>query len=391
VRIAIVGNFGLSGNQTMAVRALPIARALAGRGHQVRIALPVRRDADCETFEERHDVDVRLAGRPGIAPFSYLWQVVVLTWLCLRWRPNVVYCFKPIAHSGAVLVLFRFLRALGLFRGTIALDTDDWEGDGGWNEKQPFPRWLKRLISWQEIVSLQRADVVTAASLELVKLAGQCGARRVVYLPNCLDPQPRRVENPLRDEARPAAPAKPPRVLVYTRFVEYRLDRLVRTFQAIAERIPDVVFVVVGTGLRAEEEELRQLLGERGLATRAAVTGWAQPDELPGYFAASDIALYLLDDNLLNRTKCPMKLLELTAAGVPVVADRVGQASEYLLDGKTGVLVAPGDVEAMADAAAALIEDSARRLAMAEAGRSEAPRRWTWEVWMPALASALGL
>lgn len=389
MRIAIVGNFGLTGNQTMAFRALPLAEALAGRGHLVRMVLPVRRAGDGAPVKCA-GVDIRYAGRPVAGLLGYLWQVAVLAWLSIRWRPDVVYCFKPIAHSGTVLAIFQLLRRLGLFHGVIALDTDDWEGDGGWNERQPFPDWLKRAVSWQERRSLRSADAVTAASLELVKLASTCGARKVAYVPNCLN-EILPVTAEAGESSRWPGGGTGPRVLVYTRFVEYRLERLLESFEAILTHLPLTTFLVAGTGLREEEQELIHLIERRGLTSRVGVAGWVLPEEKPGLFGAADIALYLLDDNLLNRTKCPMKLLELTAAGVPVVADRVGQAAEYILDGKTGLLVSPGDVGAMGRAAVSLLSDSDSRLRMAEAARTEASRRWTWEAWLPEVEGALGL
>ena len=390
MRIAIVGNFGLTGNQTMASRALPIAEVLASRGHRVRLALPIRRHGDGVRVK-RPGIEVVYAGRPLAGPFGYPWQVLVLVWLSLRWRPHVVYVFKPIAHSGAVLEVFRLLRLIGVFRGTIALDTDDWEGDGGWNEKQPFPGWVKRVIAWQEKRSLRNADVVTAASLELANLAERCGARRVVYLPNCLAEVPQAALK-AGDPARWPGDGAGPRVLVYTRFVEYRLERLIAVLEAILARVPAATVVVAGTGLNREEEELKRLMRQGGLASHVRITAaWVGPDDKSALFGAADVALYLLDDNLLNRTKCPVKLLELTAAGVPIVVDRVGQATEYVVDGVTGLLVPSGDVEAMASAAASLLSDSEVRLRMAEAAGGEASKRWIWRSWLPDVERALGL
>ena len=390
MRIAIVGNFGLTGNQTMASRALPLAEMLAGQGHLVRMALPVRREGDGRPAH-RSTVDIMYAGRPSAGLFGYLWQVVVLAWLSIRWHPGVVYCFKPIAHSGAVLAIFQLLRWIGSYHGVIALDTDDWEGDGGWNERQPFPGWLKRIVAWQEKRSLRSADVVTAASLELVKLAAQCGARKVVYLPNCLD-DVTPATSVAGEPSRWPGGGTGPRILVYTRFVEYRLERLVDVFEAILARLPAATFLVAGTGLSDEEAELGRLVQRRGLASRVRVTGaWVSAEDKPALFGAADVALYLLDDNLLNRTKCPVKLLELTAAGVPVVADRVGQAAEYVADGRTGLLAAPGDVVAMASAAVLLLSDPVLRLRMAEVARSEASKRWIWKTWLPEVEKAFGL
>ncbi len=64
--------------------------------------------------------------------------------------------------------------------------------------------------------------------------------------------------------------------------------------------------------------------------------------------------------------------LEAMAGGCPVVATRVGAVPDFCLDDVSGLLVAPGDVDAMASAVVALLADSARRERLGEEGRSRA-------------------
>src|SRR5439155_15018155 len=91
--------------------------------------------------------------------------------------------------------------------------------------------------------------------------------------------------------------------------------------------------------------------------------GWAQREDLPDLLAAADVALVPMDDTLVNRCRCSVKLLDLMLAGCAIVAEAVGQAKEYLRDDETGRLVAPGDSNAFADAAIALLQrpSTARR------------------------------
>ncbi len=389
MRIAIVGNFGLGSKQTMAVRALPLAEELARRGHAVQMALPIRWDADLSEPDLANGVALRYAGRgPHLPGLTQLWQLLLLAWYTLRWRPDVVYCFKPIAYSGAILVLFRWLRLARLFRGTIALDTDDWEGDGGWNDRFALPRWVKRLVAWQEQWSLRHADVTTVASRTLQELVQQVGARKTVYLPNALAqsslglPAIHSTDSELGLDDRPV-------VLLYTRFVEFDVTRVLDVLENLCEDVGNAVLLVVGQGLRGEEQELSRMALARGLVANVRLAGWIPTDLLPHYFAMAHVALYLLDDTLLNRAKCPMKLLDLLAAGVPVVADRVGQAYEYVADGRSGLLVEPGNRTAMAEAVASLLSDPERLRAMGEAARADARSRWSWAAWAPVAEAAL--
>ncbi len=391
MRIAIVGNFGLAGKQTMAVRALPIAEFLAAREHAVLMALPVRCAEDLSGPVERGGVRIRYAAKgPRVPGISHLWQALLLWWHCRQWQPEVVYCFKPIAYSGCVLAVYWWLRRLGLYRGLIALDTDDWEGEGGWNERQPFPRWLKAIVAREERWALRHADVTTVASRALLELAEQAGVRRAIYIPNAVSASSPGLLPPRQADLRAKLGiAARPTVLLYTRFVEFRVGRVLDVLEGIVSKLNETTLLVVGEGLEGEDEELARLAADRGLRDNVLFAGWVRPEELPGYFQAADVAIYPLDDTLLNRSKCPMKLLDLLAAGVPVVADRVGQAAEYVVDGRTGLLVDPGEHRCMVDAVVSLLGSPERRHALGEAARADARARWSWEVWAPKVEAAI--
>jgi glycosyltransferase involved in cell wall biosynthesis len=86
-----------------------------------------------------------------------------------------------------------------------------------------------------------------------------------------------------------------------------------------------------------------------------------------------------MNDTLINRARGLAKLLELMAAGLPIVAGRVGQVAEYLEDGRSGVLVAPGDPGALARGALTLLSDPALRVRMGRAAQARVAEQYTWE------------
>ena len=88
---------------------------------------------------------------------------------------------------------------------------------------------------------------------------------------------------------------------------------------------------------------MQKLLNHRGLMQSVVFTGWISSKDIPKYIAIGDVAIYPLDDTILNRSKCPGKLIELMSAGRAVVASNVGQAREYIEDGVSGFLVDEND------------------------------------------------
>jgi glycosyltransferase involved in cell wall biosynthesis len=100
-------------------------------------------------------------------------------------------------------------------------------------------------------------------------------------------------------------------------------------------------------------------------------THTAQPGSslVPELFAKADILC------LPTRIDAvPFVVLEAMASGVPVISTRVGSIPELLGDG--GLVCEPGDVEALRQALATLIEDPARRRALGDAGRARAEEHY---------------
>ena len=168
-------------------------------------------------------------------------------------------------------------------------------------------------------------------------------------------------------------------VLLYTRFFEFRLERVVEILRRVAAQEPRAKFLIVGEGLFGEESDLDDLLSAAGLSDHAVFTGWVESDRLPGYFAASDVAIFPFDDTWINRTKCSVKLIDLLASGVPVVADAVGQNLEYVVDGESGLLVLPEDDAAFADAVVRLLAEPDLRAQLGAAAVRRMREVFTWE------------
>ena len=93
---------------------------------------------------------------------------------------------------------------------------------------------------------------------------------------------------------------------------------------------PGAKLVVVGRGFNGEEEPLLQQAEAIGLREWIEYAGWVDAAALPDYFAQASAAIHPFDDTLINRAKCSVKLIDLLSAGVPVVADAVGQNTEYI-------------------------------------------------------------
>jgi glycosyltransferase involved in cell wall biosynthesis len=71
--------------------------------------------------------------------------------------------------------------------------------------------------------------------------------------------------------------------------------------------------------------------------------------------------------------------LEAMAAGKPVVASKCGGLQDIVIDGKTGFLVPPGDVDALAERLNRLLDSASLRAALGAAGRRRVAAQYTWD------------
>jgi glycosyltransferase involved in cell wall biosynthesis len=77
-----------------------------------------------------------------------------------------------------------------------------------------------------------------------------------------------------------------------------------------------------------------------------------------------------------DRDGIPNVLMESMAMGVPILATRTSAIPELVCDGRTGILVPPGDPAEMARAATALLNDNDLRARLAAAGQEEVNRKF---------------
>jgi len=137
--------------------------------------------------------------------------------------------------------------------------------------------------------------------------------------------------------------------------VQYFLDAAM----VLAGRFPDVHFLVVGDG--GSKTELEEHARGPGLGQRIVFTGFR--GDVPDLLSEAAISvLPSLSEGTSNT------LLESMAAGIPVVATRVGGNPEVVEDGVSGLLVPPRDSAALAAAMARLLEDPDLALRLGRAG-----------------------
>ena len=154
------------------------------------------------------------------------------------------------------------------------------------------------------------------------------------------------------------------------------LPVLVEAFAWLHRRVPKTRLLIVGEG-PARESLMAELSAHRVLdATQ--LTGGVAPSEVPGLLASMEAAVAPYPQ-LAQFYFSPLKVYEYMAAGLPVVASRIGQLMELIEDGINGFLCPPGDASALAAALYRLYSQPAWAAGLGQAARATVLRDHTWD------------
>ncbi len=206
--------------------------------------------------------------------------------------------------------------------------------------------------------------------------------RRVIAISSCIREQLAALGVPatqLRCVRSAVATAENTRQVSRQEFLdEFGLSVQAFPIAVVAQLIPRKghrVFFEALTQLRQTHPEVRAILFGIGplqaqLAARVTALGLDENVRFVGYYQALDrfIGHFKLLVHPAEREGLGVSVLEAQAAGVPVVGFRAGGLIEAVAEGRTGLLVAPGDVSSLAAAIGQLVEDDGRRRQMAAAG-----------------------
>src|SRR5690606_7711025 len=122
----------------------------------------------------------------------------------------------------------------------------------------------------------------------------------------------------------------------------------------------------------------------------AEFTGGLAPDAIPAQLRRMHVATAPYPAVAGERHYfSPLKLYEYLAAGLPVVASRIGQAARVIEDGQTGLLVPPGDPAALAGALRTLAGSRALRARLGERARERAVRLHGWDAVVARVLAAV--
>ncbi len=221
--------------------------------------------------------------------------------------------------------------------------------------------------------SLRHASRVHAISRTLADAASALGARHIAVIPNGVDEA---VFRPLdRATLRQKHGVSPEQkvVVVVSRLIPRKgIAYAVRAVAQATKTHPGLRLIIIGEG--PQRQELEKLIKSLDLDGRVRMTGWVPHDQLPEYLSMADLFISTPDFEGLG-----IVFIEALASGVPTIGSNVGGILDVIEDGRNGLLVAPGDLPALASAMTRLLADEELRRRFTQEGLATVQAKFRWE------------
>lgn len=228
------------------------------------------------------------------------------------------------------------------------------------------------ISKWIVRHTLERAALLLALSGQWQDTLERIAPRATVQtLPNAVA---------LRDVPSRAADGAPMRILFAGRIGTRKgAFELLRAFARLASRFPTATLVCAGDG---EGEKLKQLAAELGVAERLECPGWLNAEQMGDELRRASI--FALPS---HQEGVPIALLEAMSHSLPVLTTPVGGIPEVIESDRNGLMVTPGDVDAIEQSLDRLLQSSAERQRLGAAARATIAERYSLESTIERLAA----
>lgn len=258
------------------------------------------------------------------------------------------------------------IRILRHAAGRIIYDLDDavFQRDSFHRKGQHSRRRLARFKA-----TLRAADMVTVGNHHLCQeVLRYVEPDRVTVVPTCVNP---RLYRPA-DHSRSDGVCRLAWIGSSSTMAGLKLSQ--RHLALATERVPGLELHLI-CDRAAKLTGVRTILREWSSQTEAA------------HLADCDVGISWLPDDSWSRGKCGLKILQYMAAGLPVVANPVGENSEMVIPGGTGFL--PNTPQEWAEAIRLLASDPELRHKLGTAGRRLVEERYSVDRWEDPFAAAI--
>jgi phosphatidylinositol alpha-1,6-mannosyltransferase len=221
-------------------------------------------------------------------------------------------------------------------------------------------------------IALLMSDKIGVNSKATAHLLPKSIYRKISILYPGIDPQ---MANVAKETKKPNLKRE---ILFVGRLVKRKgVDKVLKAFQLLQSKMPNTQLVIVGNG--PQMKFLKTLAKELGIEGKVEFTGKLTGRPLFEKYSQCDLFVMPSERLNLDVEGFGMVFLEAALFRKPVVGTWSGGIPEAVIDGYTGILVKPGDVNALKDAMVLLLTNEELARKMGENAYNRVIKEFTWE------------
>lgn len=155
---------------------------------------------------------------------------------------------------------------------------------------------------------------------------------------------------------------------------KYGIEYLLKAFKKVLSIFPTVTLKIAGSG--PSELKLKRMSDSMSISKKVEFLGWVTHSQIPKFLSKLDIFVM---PSIGTSETFGVSACEASAMELPVIASKVGGLPEVVKHNETGLLVAPKDTKAIANAIITLIKSPKMRRRMGKKGRALVKRYYNWQ------------
>jgi glycosyltransferase involved in cell wall biosynthesis len=348
-------------------------REFARMGHEVVLFVPdmgERRDLAGVRF-----VHVPVIFRKSVITFFsfYLSLFFILSWQCLKSRPDIIYTRLQTMEWLATLpkYVFRFKYVVEV-NGLAPVEMKINAVSGG---------WIAFVVFMERIICKLSDQVVVPSVLIRDYLRRNYGVKEdsVLVVSNGANPEFSRPMDKSECRNQLGVPLDG-KVLVFVGSLKqwHGIDRLVPLMPALVNDNPDLHLLIVGDG--EKKADLQRLIDEQRMSRNIILAGRVPFEKVPVYINAGDICLAPYFEEGLNETGIsPLKIFEYMACGRPIITNPVGGLDALFREHDIGVTIHSMNPQDWEKPIKDLLGDPDKMKTLGDNGYRAVQNHYSWE------------
>jgi phosphatidylinositol alpha-1,6-mannosyltransferase len=153
---------------------------------------------------------------------------------------------------------------------------------------------------------------------------------------------------------------------------------VLRALTQVVSKVPNVLYLIIGKG--EEEVSIKKMVKDLNLTDNVVFVGYVEPENTPPYFAACDVFVMPSKTAGIDYESFGIVYAEANACGKPVIGGKSGGVKDAVIDGLTGLLVDPANIDEIANIIIRLLTDDEYAHKLGVNGRKRVEHELNWNV-----------